>query len=201
MLITPPRFDLDRVAAELPAVLAAGDVGCVQIRLLDPAERPAAARRLVPIIQAADIACTIANDVDLAVRTGADGVHLEAATLDTYAAARAALPDGIVGVSAGGSRHDAMDLAEAGADYVSFGPCFASATVTEAPLPDLEAIRWWALMMTVPCVAVGGITAATIRTVAETGADFIAVSSFVWTHPTGAAAAVAKLMRLAGGGE
>ncbi len=194
MLITPPRFDVEAFAAALPAVLAAGDVACVQIRVADPAERRAAAARLIPIVQAADIACTITDDVDLARSLGADGVHLEAPSVDALEAARAALPDGIVGVSAGGSRHDGIDLAEAGADYVSFGPCFASTTVDEAPLPDLDPIRWWTEMMTVPSVAIGGITAETAGAVASTGADFIAVSGFVWSHPRGPAAAVAELM-------
>jgi thiamine-phosphate pyrophosphorylase len=44
--------------------------------------------------------------------------------------------------------------------------------------------------MTVPCVAVGGITAGNCGPLIAAGADFLAVSAGVWQHPEGAAAAV-----------
>ncbi len=44
--------------------------------------------------------------------------------------------------------------------------------------------------MTVPSVAIGGITAANCRPLVEAGADFLAVVSGVWNHPAGPAAAV-----------
>ncbi|TAD91489.1 MAG: thiamine phosphate synthase [Alphaproteobacteria bacterium] len=195
LLITPPQIDLAVFAAALPEVLDAGDVACVQLRFPDlPVEaRIAAIRHLVPLIQAQDIAVTIANDVALAVQVGADGVHLEAPSLKAVRAARKALPDGIVGISAGGSRHLALELAEEGVDYVSFGPCFASATVDTPPLESLEPLLWWAEIMTVPAVAVGGITAERATDIASTGVEFLAVCSFVWSHPDGPATAVAAL--------
>lgn len=45
-------------------------------------------------------------------------------------------------------------------------------------------------MMTVPCVAIGGLTVANCAAVIEAGADFLAVSAGVWDHPEGVAAAV-----------
>jgi thiamine-phosphate pyrophosphorylase len=47
--------------------------------------------------------------------------------------------------------------------------------------------------MTVPCVAIGGITADNCRPLIEAGADFLAVSAGVWEHPDGPAAAVKAL--------
>ena len=44
--------------------------------------------------------------------------------------------------------------------------------------------------MTVPCVAIGGITPANCAPLVEAGADFLAVVSAVWDHPEGPAAAV-----------
>jgi thiamine-phosphate pyrophosphorylase len=44
--------------------------------------------------------------------------------------------------------------------------------------------------MVVPCVAIGGITAANARILVDAGADFLAVSAGVWEHPDGAEAAV-----------
>ena len=47
--------------------------------------------------------------------------------------------------------------------------------------------------MTVPCVAIGGITADNCRLLVEAGADFLAVCAGVWRHPEGPAAAVRAL--------
>jgi thiamine-phosphate pyrophosphorylase len=45
--------------------------------------------------------------------------------------------------------------------------------------------------MLIPCVAIGGITVENCRPLAAAGADFLAVSSGIWDHPAGPAAAVA----------
>ena len=49
--------------------------------------------------------------------------------------------------------------------------------------------------MTVPCVAIGGITADNCAPLVEAGADFLAVCAGVWQHPEGPAAAVAQFQR------
>ncbi len=55
-----------------------------------------------------------------------------------YAQARAALPDGIVGVTCHDSRHLAIDAAEAGADYVAFGAFFPTPTKEPKAQADIE---------------------------------------------------------------
>ena len=67
--------------------------------------------------------------------------------------------DAICGVSAGGSRHNAMLAAEAGADYVSFGAFHASATLPGAALIPPDILTWWSEAMTLPCVAIGRLAA------------------------------------------
>ena len=55
---------------------------------------------------------------------------------------------------------------------------------------DIETLRWWAEMMTVPVVAIGGITVDNAKPLVEAGADFLAVSSGVWDYKDGPAAGV-----------
>jgi len=50
--------------------------------------------------------------------------------------------------------------------------------------------------MTVPCVAIGGITVENAKVLVEAGADFLAVVSGVWDHPDGPAAAVRAFNRV-----
>lgn len=96
----------------------------------------------------------------------------------------------IVGVTCHDSRHLAMAAAEAGADYVAFGAFFPTSTKTPkfSARPDL--LNWWSDIMEAPCVAIGGITVENCAPLVSAGADFLAVSAGVWSHPQGPGAAV-----------
>ena len=55
---------------------------------------------------------------------------------------------------------------------------------------ELETVRWWNEMTTVPSVVIGGITIENCRPLISAGADFLAIVGGVWDHPEGEAAAV-----------
>lgn len=176
----------------LRRALGAGDVACVQLRLKDVSDREIleAGENLMPIVQRGGAAFILNDRPDLARMLGADGVHVGQEDA-SYADARALLgPKAIVGVTCHNSRHLAMEAAEAGADYVAFGAFFATATKDAKARAEPELLAWWQEMMTVPCVAIGGITAENAPLLVESGADFLAVSSGVWGHPDGPEAAV-----------
>jgi thiamine-phosphate pyrophosphorylase len=101
--------------------------------------------------------------------------------------------DAMIGVTCHDSRELAMDAAEAGADYVAFGAFFPTDTKATVHRPDPEILTIWQETVEIPCVAIGGITASTAGALARAGADFVAVSSAVWGHPQGPAAAVREL--------
>lgn len=192
-LITPPALEPPAFADQLAAALDAGDVGCVQLRLKDVSDEAVmrACDALRPVAQARGVAFLLNDRPDLAKAMGCDGVHVGQEDA-TYAEARAALgPDRIVGVTAHASRHLAIEAAEAGADYVAFGAFFPTAT-KQAPKgqADIELLRWWSEIMTVPAVAIGGITVENCGPLVEAGADFLAVVAGVWAYPGGPAAAV-----------
>jgi thiamine-phosphate pyrophosphorylase len=190
-LLTPPVLP-DGFDATFARVLGAGDVACVQLRLKGASDDDVlrAAERLMPIAQAADAAFLINDRPDLAARIGADGVHV-GQTDAPYAEARRILgPDRIIGVTCHASRHLAMEAGEAGADYVAFGAFYPSTTKEPAHQADVELLTWWADLMEVPCVAIGGITAENAEPLVRAGADFLAVAAGVWAHPDGPEAAV-----------
>jgi thiamine-phosphate pyrophosphorylase len=89
-----------------------------------------------------------------------------------------------------------MTAAEAGADYVAFGAFFPTATKDAGYRADPELLRWWAEVMTVPCVAIGGITVDNAALLVDAGADFLAVVSGVWDYGEGPAAAVRAFNRI-----
>jgi thiamine-phosphate pyrophosphorylase len=191
-LITPPKLDPAAFAETLKQTLDAGDVASLQLRLKEvpDEEIERAVALLMPIAQAHDVAFILNDRPDLAKRLGCDGVHIGQEDA-SYAEARATLgADHIVGVTCHDSRHLAMEAGEAGADYVAFGAFFPTATKEPKSHCDLEVLRWWAELMVVPCVAIGGITVENAKPLIEAGADFLAVCNGVWAHAAGPVTAV-----------
>jgi len=196
-LVTPPAFAPAAFANRLAEALDAGDVACVQLRL-KPADDDAirrAADALRPVAQQRGVAFLMNDRPDLALATDCDGVHVGQEDA-SYAEARRVLGLGrIIGVTCHASRHLAIEAAEAGADYVAFGAFFASASKAAKHRAEPEIIRWWSELMTVPCVAIGGITPENCAPLVAAGADFLAVISAVWDHPQGPGAAIKAFAR------
>jgi len=191
-LISPPRLETKAFGDTLKRALDAGDVASFQLRLKDVDDD--AIRRavdvLMPIAQKRDVAFILNDRPDLARAFRCDGVHVGQEDA-SYAEARLIVgKDAIVGVTCHDSRHLAMEAAEAGADYVAFGAFFPTATKDAKTRADIELLKWWAEMMVVPCVAIGGITVENAPPLVEAGADFLAVSNGVWGYDNGPAAAV-----------
>ena len=195
-LITPPAIpDLAGFARDLEAALDAGDVAALQIRLKDADDATvlAAVAALKPVAQARGVAVILNDRPDLAARSGCDGVHLGQSDGSVSAARTLMGREAMIGVTCHNSRELAMDAAEAGADYVAFGAFFPTATKATLHRPDPEILTIWQETVEIPCVAIGGITAATAGDLARAGADFVAVSAAVWSHPDGPAAAIREL--------
>ena len=176
----------------LEEALGAGPVAAVQFRVkgVDQHEAARLAEPLQAICAAHDVAFIVNDDMALAKRLGADGVHLGQGDGDPREA-RALLGPGMqIGVTCHDSRHLAMEAGEAGADYVAFGAFFPTATKPVKHQAEPEILSWWSGLFELPCVAIGGITPDNARPLVGAGADFLAVCGGVWSHPAGPAAAV-----------
>lgn len=165
-------------AERLRSILARWPIASVLIRA------PAGARLesrptqgLVELAQMHGAAVLIADDAPLARSLAADGVHLSSGRneLSDYAAARSILgSSAIVGIESGRSRHHAMELAEAGADYIAFTD---PGDDRRAPESDRQhaIVAWWAETFEVPCVAFDVTSAEAAAAFAVCGAEFVAV--------------------------
>jgi thiamine-phosphate pyrophosphorylase len=167
----------------LEGVLKVADVACLLIAVpVDARDEDigAIAQPLIRAAQSLDVAALLFGRPPLAKTLGADGVHLDlrASSIDdamrVYRYARKTLAeDAIVGIACPPERHLALEVAEAGADYVGF----------DLGAPDAaETIGWWGEMMTVPCIAFGQFDPATATALARNGADFIAPEPEVWNR-------------------
>lgn len=178
---------------QLAAATEAADVACCLIvPTAGAAIEAAAARPLVAAAQQAGVAALIAEATDLVRTLRADGVHLNPTRhlLDAHAAARNTLGrQAIVGADAGVSRHDAMSLAEAGADYIAFGAPSHLKDRPRARERRDDLVSWWGEIFEVPCVVLDVDEPAEAERLARAGANFVAVAA-----PGGSAAATRTLV-------
>lgn len=201
-LISPPTIALSTFADALKSAFDGGDVGSFQLRLKNASDSEIlkAAEKLLPICQANEAAFIMNDRPDLAVKCGADGVHLGQEDLEDMPVktAREIIgEDRVIGVSCHDSRHLAMDAGEQGADYVAFGAFHPTKSkdaekLAKYGVPTPELLTWWQETMILPCVAIGGMTPANCMPLVRAGADFIAVITAVWEHPESPKKAVAE---------
>ena len=190
-LATSPVADPSAIASILPDLLAAADVAAVLLTFAPADERSMIqfAKAIAPIVQTTGAALLLNGHFELAARAGADGANIGG--VDTLEDALATLkPDRILGVGGLNTRHDAMMAGEAGADYVLFGEPDASG---ERPSKEaiFERLQWWAEVFEPPCVGYAA-TLDEAGLFAESGADFILVSDFVWQDSRGPRAALVE---------
>jgi thiamine-phosphate pyrophosphorylase len=190
-LISPLDVGRD-FPARLEEALSAGPVGAFQFRVkgIGQHEAAALAEPLQRLCAAHDVAFIVNDDMALAKRLGADGVHLGQGDGDPREARALLGASAQIGVTCHDSRHLAMEAGEAGVDYVAFGAFFPTSTKETHHRPDPSILSWWSRLFELPCVAIGGITPENGRVLVEAGADFLAVCASVWNHPEGPAASV-----------
>ncbi len=180
-LVTPTEFEIPAFKAELESALGGGDVACVQLRLQRAeADIEAAAGALLPICHARDVALLLRDQPRLAREVGADGVHISDNGPDAGAVRTILGDELILGATCDSSRHRAMEIAEAGADYVALDA-------------QPELVSWWSGIMEVPCVAHGALGPDNVAEVVSAGADFVASGDPIWRHREGPAAGVAAM--------
>lgn len=197
VLIWPDGGDRADAAARLASTLEGGDVASLivpQYGLSDD-DFQALCETLVPVAQEAGAAVMIAGDTRVAARVKADGVHVEG-----NVAALADIVDRFGGrmmIGAGGvkTRDDALNLGERQPDYLFFGR-FGYDIKPEPHPRNLGLAEWWADMISIPCVVMGGSDVSSAVAVAATGAEFVALSEAIFAEGRDPKAEVARVNAL-----
>lgn len=172
----------------------AGGADCIQLRekTLEDGEFLRRATTLATECRRAGVLCIINDRPDVALLSGADGVHVGQGDLPALAARKLLGPDFVLGVST----HNLAQARQAvldGADYIGIGPVFPSKTKPRDFLPGLAAARQVAAAIKIPTVAIAGINTENVDEVIATGVSAIAVSSAVLDDKD-IAAATARLV-------
>ena len=153
------------------------------------------AERFVALCRRKGVISIINDNVEIAVRTSADGVHVGQEDLEAGRARALLGSDRIIGVSAH-NVEEALAAQAAGADYLGVGAAFVSHTKGDAKPIAVEAMAAITAAVDIPVVAIGGITRENLPTLAGRGLDGVAVVSALFAQKDVKAAA-AELRRLA----
>ena len=184
------------LARQVEAALQNGAT-CLQLRekALDPAAFREEARQMAALCGRYGVPLIINDNVEVALACGAAGVHLGQQDMPIAQARRMAGPDLILGASAH-TVQEALEAQAAGADYLGVGAVFSTSTKADAsPLP-LTTLREICAAVSIPVVAIGGITETNLLQLTGCGATGVAVVSAIFGAPD-PGAATARLVRLA----
>ena len=145
--------------------------------------------RLQAVLNPFQVPLLINDRIDVALALNAAGVHLAGHSLPTRTARRVLGPDKLLGVSTH-SLDAARQAAEEGADFVVFGPVFATPSkLAYGPPQGLAQLAEVVRGVPIPVLGIGGITPANLPQVQQTGAHGVAMIRAVLAAPDPRAAA------------
>lgn len=146
------------------------------------------AREIKKITDHYQIPFVINDDVEVAVASGADGIHVGQSDMEA-GNVRARLGEGkIIGVSAQ-TVEQALLAERSGADYLGVGAVFSTSTKLDAQEVSYDTLKAICDAVKIPVVAIGGITAENLKELKGSGADGVAVVSAIFAKTDVAAAA------------
>lgn len=154
------------------------------------------ARELKDLCAQFHVPFVVNDSVEIAVRSGADGVHVGQSDIKGRNIREMIGPEGILGISAG-TVEEARKAEQAGADYIGVGAVFGTSTKKDARNLSVEKLREISASVSIPVVAIGGINRGNVRELSGSGVDGIAVISALFgaEQPGKAAAELAALAK------
>ncbi|HYL98742.1 MAG TPA: thiamine phosphate synthase [Blastocatellia bacterium] len=169
--------------AEQVEVLASAGASVIQLRdkTASPLEFYKSALKALDVARAFNVTIIINDRVDVAVASGADGVHLGQDDIPPSAARRLLGADKIIGYSTH-NLDQAIQAESEPVDYIAIGPVFDTATKAQPdPTVGLDLVRRVRERIKRPLVAIGGITLDRASVVLAAGAQSLAVISDLYS--------------------
>lgn len=180
--VTDSRHLQGRTLLETVSAALYGGATFVQLRDKDcsPAELLAEARALAALCHTRGVPFVVDDDVEVALASGADGVHVGQSDMAARRARALLGPDKILGVSA----HNVAEALAAqadGADYLGCGAAFVTGTKLDAHPVTAETMTAVTHAVTIPVVAIGGVDAGNILQLQGRGLAGVAVVSAIFS--------------------
>jgi thiamine-phosphate pyrophosphorylase len=161
-----------------------GGATFVQLREKDLAEdrKEAEALEIQALCKERNIPFVLDDDVRLAAKIHADGVHVGQSDMDALSVRKLLGADAIVGVSAGNVQ-EALAAEKAGADYLGVGAVFATGSKEDAEAVSFDTLKAITQAVSIPVIAIGGITRDNVSSLAGSGIAGVAVISAIFAQP------------------
>ena len=148
----------------------------------DPDKRLTQARALRELCDSHGALLIINDDIELAIQTDADGVHLGKDDMSLTDARKKLGNKLIIGLSCYDQLESAIEAENQGADYVAFGAVYQSPTKPDATVITLDMLKHAKSQLSIPVCAIGGINGHNALPVVDTGVDMVAVISDLFAH-------------------
>ncbi len=194
-LISPPKIEENSFLYNLEVALKTKKIDIFQLRLkgYDDEDIINIGKKILPICLKNNVSFIINDYLDLAIKIGAQGVHLGGEDTKILTAKKNSPQNFIIGASCYDSKKLAISAVDSGANYVSFGTFFPSSTKNSQGKPNVEILDWCQKVLRVDSVAIGGINPNNCLDIVRSKATFIAVISWVWNNKNGIKWAIEEL--------
>ena len=183
-LISPNKID-PNFYDKLNKVLASKKVSFFQLRLKNRSSNEIikVARKIRIITKKFKVKLIINDNSIIAKKVKADGCHLGQKD-DSLKLARKNIKKKIIGITCHGSKKLARDAYKNKCDYIALGSFFKSKLKPKAKKADLKILLWAKKNIKKPIVVIGGITDKNYKKLINYGANYIAISTFIWNNPS-----------------
>ena len=140
------------------------------------------ARKIKTITQSYNVKLIINDSSFIANKVKADGFHLGQSDEDIIEARK--YKNKIIGITCHGSKKLAKEAIKNKVQYIAFGSFFKSKLKPNAKKTNLSVLQWAKKNIKIPIVAIGGINDMNYKKLINAGANYIAISSFIWNNPS-----------------
>ena len=182
-LISPKKIN-NKFYSDLNKVLSYKNVSFFQLRLkyIKTNKLLKIAKKIKEITTKHKVKLIINDNFSLVNKIKADGCHM--GQLDgSFKIARNKLKNKMLGITCHGSKTLAKNAIKDKADYLAFGSFFKSKLKPKENKADLNILRWAKKNIKKPIVVIGGINNLNYKKLINSGAKYIAISSFIWDNP------------------
>ena len=176
--ITPDNLKKEELYNKVYKLLKNG-VRIIQYRdkLRSVKDKLIISKQLKTICQSFDSLLIINDDIHIAKKINAHGVHLGQKDISCNEARNILGSDPIIGISCQNNLELALRAQHEGADYVAFGSIFKTSTKKDVVYCSLEDLKDFVKKIEISSVAIGGINLSSFHEVKRSGVDMIAMSS------------------------
>ena len=169
---------------DLNKVLASKKVEFFQLRIKNKNKKKIfqIAKKIGNITKKYNVKLIINDNPKIAQKVKADGCHLGQLDINIVQAKKI-LKNKIIGITCHNSKKLAQMALKNKASYVAFGSFYKSKLKPDAKKANLKVLKWAKKNVKKPIVVIGGITDKNYKKLIKTGANYIAISSFIWDNP------------------